>query len=106
MKLPPRTQNAVCHAGRPRRLSRPTTSMCALPTLSTPNLTSYSSFSPTLNGTLACLTVVATAGAVGVPAGADWAWVFPTLAVASIASPRMGYLTQHPPPTPGRGLDD
>src|SRR3954470_16158170 len=56
MKLPPRTQKAVCHAGRPRRLSRPTTSMCALPTRSTPNLTSYSIFSPTANGTFACLT--------------------------------------------------
>ena len=31
--------------------------MCALPTRRTPNLTSYSIFSPTANGTLACLTL-------------------------------------------------
>src|SRR6185295_18142345 len=68
MKFPPRTQNAVCQAGLPRRLSSPTTSICALPTLSTPDFTSYSIFSPTANGTLACLTLAAIIGWAGVDA--------------------------------------
>src|SRR4029077_13534545 len=67
-KLPPCTQKAVCHAARPRRLSSATTSMCALPTLSAPNFTSYSIRSPGPKGTLARFTVDATTvgGAAGI----------------------------------------
>ena len=88
---PPRTQNAVCHTARPRKLSSPTTSICALPTLSTPNFTSYSIFSPTPKGTLACLTVEAAL----VWAAADWAGESTVTDTAKRATPAMRRLKLH-----------
>src|SRR5689334_15491774 len=91
MKLPPCTQNAVCQAGRPRRLSKATTSICAWPTLSTPNFTSYSMRSPGPNGTLARLTLAATTvGVAGVCARDST-----DTSAATDANPTINRLTLH-----------
>src|SRR2546427_1569026 len=94
MKLPPRTQNAVCQTGRPRRLSRPTISMCAFPTLSMPNFTSYSIRSPTVNGTLARLTLDAAMIGAGVT-GADCAPESPKADTAKAATAKVTRFTPH-----------